>query len=173
MIIANDNNMKAEKKHVLSVLVENKAGVLSRVVGLISRRGFNIDSLSVGPTEDPTRSRITIIVEGDDQSFEQIAKQLNKLVSVHKLQNLTNDAYIERELVLFKVNAPAERRSEVIEIANLFRANVVDVGRSSLTIEATGSDSKLQGMEDLLRAYGIKEITRTGKIATARNSKEL
>ena len=173
MIIANDNNVKAEKKHVLSVLVENKAGVLSRVVGLISRRGFNIDSLSVGPTEDPTRSRITIIVEGDDQSFEQIAKQLNKLVSVHKLQNLTNDAYIERELVLFKVNAPAERRSEVIEIANLFRANVVDVGRSSLTIEATGSDSKLQGMEDLLRAYGIKEITRTGKIATARNSKEL
>ena len=169
----NDNNVKAEKKHVLSVLVENKAGVLSRVVGLISRRGFNIDSLSVGPTEDPTRSRITIIVEGDDQSFEQIAKQLNKLVSVHKLQNLTNDAYIERELVLFKVNAPAERRSEVIEIANLFRANVVDVGRSSLTIEATGSDSKLQGMEDLLRAYGIKEITRTGKIATARNSKEL
>lgn len=169
----NDNNAKAEKRHVLSVLVENKPGVLARVVGLISRRGFNIDSLSVGPTEDPTRSRIIIIVEGDDQSFEQIAKQLNKLVIVHKILNLTNDAYIERELVLFKVNAPAERRSEVIEIANLFRASVVDVGRSSLTIEATGSESKLQGLEDLLRAYGIKEITRTGKIATARNSKEL
>ena len=162
-----------DMKHVLSVLVENKSGVLSRVVGLIARRGFNIDSLSVGPTEDPTRSRITIFVDADDVAYEQITKQLNKLVSVHKLQDLTNDAYIERELVLFKVNAPAEKRSEVIEIASLFRASIVDVGRSSLTIEATGSESKLKGMEDLLQAYGIKEITRTGKIATARNSKEI
>jgi len=159
-------------KHVLSVLVENKSGVLSRVIGLSSRRGFNIDSLSVGPTEDPTRSRITIIVDADPVAYEQITKQLNKLVCVFKLSDLTNDAYIERELVLFKVNAPAERRSEVIEIANLFRSNIVDVGKSSLTIEATGSESKLQGMEDLLRAYGIKEITRTGKIAMSRNSKE-
>lgn len=167
--------MSAEESriHVVSVLVANQAGVLSRVVGLISRRGFNIESLSVGPTEDPTRSRISIIVDADKQSFEQVTKQLNKLVCVYKIQDLTNDAYIERELVLFKVNAPAERRSEVIEIANLFRANIVDVGRSSLTIEATGSASKLQGMEDLLRAYGIKEITRTGKIAISRNSKEL
>lgn len=160
-------------RRVLSVLVENKSGVLSRVVGLISRRGFNIDSLSVGPTEDPTRSRIIIVVDGDPQAFEQITKQLNKLINVYKLHDLTNDAYIERELVLFKVNAPAERRSEVIEIANLFRANIVDVGRSCLTIEATGSSSKLKGMEDLLRAYGIKEITRTGKVAVSRNSKEL
>ena len=160
-------------RRVLSVLVENKSGVLSRVVGLISRRGFNIDSLSVGPTEDPTRSRIIIVVDGDPQAFEQITKQLNKLINVYKLYDLTNDAYIERELVLFKVNAPAERRSEVIEIANLFRANIVDVGRSCLTIEATGSSSKLKGMEDLLRAYGIKEITRTGKVAVSRNSKEL
>ena len=167
--------MSAEESriHVVSVLVANQAGVLSRVVGLISRRGFNIESLSVGPTEDPTRSRISIIVDADKQSFEQVTKQLNKLVCVYKIQDLTNDAYSERELVLFKVNAPAERRSEVIEIANLFRANIVDVGRSSLTIEATGSASKLQGMEDLLRAYGIKEITRTGKIAISRNSKEL
>ena len=166
--------MSAEESriHVVSVLVANQAGVLSRVVGLISRRGFNIESLSVGPTEDPTRSRISIIVDADKQSFEQVTKQLNKLVCVYKIQDLTNDAYIERELVLFKVNAPADR-SEVIEIANLFRANIVDVGRSSLTIEATGSASKLQGMEDLLRAYGIKEITRTGKIAISRNSKEL
>ncbi|MBO7701800.1 MAG: acetolactate synthase small subunit [Eggerthellaceae bacterium] len=159
-------------KHVLSVLVENRSGVLARVVGLISRRGFNIDSLSVGPTENPSRSRITIIVVADDESYEQITKQLNKLVVVHKLQDLTNDSYIERELVLFKVSAPPERRSEVIEIANLFRANIVDVGASELTIEATGSQSKLQGMEDLLAAYGIKEITRTGKIAISRNSKE-
>ena len=162
----------SEAKHVLSVLVQNESGVLSRVVGLISRRGFNIESLSVGPTEDSTRSRITIIVEADDEAYEQIVKQLNKLVCVYKLQDLTNDAYIERELVLFKVNAPAERRSEVIEVANLFRANIVDVGASSLTIEATGSQSKLSGLEDLLTTYGIKEITRTGKIAISRNSKE-
>lgn len=163
----------SEMKHVLSVLVENRSGVLARVVGLISRRGFNIDSLSVGPTENPSRSRITIIVVADDESYEQITKQLNKLVVVHKLQDLTNDSYIERELVLFKVSAPPERRSEVIEIANLFRANIVDVGASELTIEATGSQSKLQGMEDLLASYGIKEITRTGKIAISRNSKEM
>ena len=161
-----------DSKHVLSVLVENKSGVLSRVIGLISRRGFNIDSLSVGPTEDPTRSRITIIVDANTEAYEQIVKQLNKLVCVYKLQDLTNDAYIERELVLFKVNAPAEKRSEVIEVANLFRASIVDVGASSLTIEATGSQSKLEGLEELLAAYGLKEITRTGKIAISRNSKE-
>ena len=162
----------SQEKHVLSVLVENKSGVLSRVIGLISRRGFNIDSLSVGPTEDPTRSRITIIVDADTESYEQIVKQLNKLVCVYKLQDLTNDAYIERELVLFKVDAPAEKRSEVVEVANLFRANIVDVGATSLTIEATGSQSKLTGLEELLATYGIKEITRTGKIAISRNSKE-
>ena len=162
----------SEKTHVLSALVENKPGVLSRVAGLISRRGFNIESLAVGPTEDPTRSRITVIMNADEVIYEQITKQLNKLVCVHKITDLTDGGAIERELVLFKVNAPAEKRSEVIEIANLFRANVVDVGKSSLTIEATGDEGKLKGMEDLLRAYGIKEITRTGKIAMSRNSKE-
>ena len=160
-------------RHVLLVLVENRPGVLLRVVSLISRRGFNIESLSVGPTEDPTRSRITIITDVDDESWEQITKQLNKLIVVHKITDLTNEPSIERELVLFKVNAPAEKRSEVIEIANLFRASIVDVGKSSLTIEATGSQDKMEGLEDLLRAYGIKEITRMGKIATARNSKDV
>ncbi len=158
--------------HVLSALVENKPGVLSRVTGLISRRGFNIESLAVGPTEDPTKSRVTAIVRADEVAYEQITKQLHKLVSVHKINDLTNDQAIERELVLFKVNAPAERRSEIIEIANVFRANIVDVGRTSLTVEATGDESKLKGMEDLFRAYGIKEIIRTGKIAMSRNSKE-
>ena len=159
-------------KHVLSVLVENKPGVLSRVTGLISRRGFNIESLSVGPTEDPTMSRVTAIVRADDVAYEQITKQLHKLISVHKINDLTDEGAIERELALFKVNATPERRNEIIEIANIFRAKIVDVGRSSLTIEATGDENKLRGIEDLLRAYGIKEIIRTGKVAMSRNSKE-
>ncbi len=159
-------------KHILSVLVENKSGVLSRVTGLISRRGFNIESLSVGPTEDPTMSRLTAVVNADEVAYEQITKQLHKLVSVYKISDLTNDAAIERELVLFKVNAVPERRNEIIEIANVFRANIVDVGRNSLTIEATGTEDKLQGMEDLFRTYGIKEVVRTGKIAMSRNSKD-
>lgn len=158
-------------KHILSVLVENKPGVLSRVTGMVSRRGFNIDSLSVGPTEDPTMSRITIIVKADELAYEQLTKQLNKLVSVFKITDLTDTSAIERELVLFKVNAAPDRRNEIIEIANV-SAQIVDVGRSSLTIEATGDESKLKGMEDLFRAYGIKEITRTGKIAMSRASKE-
>ena len=129
-------------RHVLSVLVENKSGVLSRVAGLISRRGFNIESLSVGPTEDPTMSR-------------------------NKITDLTQTAALERELVLIKVHVTPDKRSEVIEIANIFRANIVDVGKTSLTIEITGSEDKLKGIEDLLRAYGI----RTGLIAMSRGSK--
>lgn len=159
-------------KHVLSVLVENKPGVLSRVTGLISRRGFNIESLSVGPTEDFAMSRLTAIVDADDVAYEQITKQLHKLISVHKITDLTDEASIERELVLYKVNASPERRNEIIEIANIFRAKIVNVGRSSLTIEATGDDAKLKGLEDLLRAYGIKETVRTGKIAMSRHTKE-
>lgn len=159
-------------KHILSVLVENKPGVLSRVTGLISRRGFNIESLTVAPTEDPTMSRLTAIVNADEVGYEQITKQLHKLVSVYKISDLTDEAAIERELALFKVSAPPERRHEIIEIANVFRAKIVDVGRLSLTIEATGDESKLGAMEDLFRAYGIKQITRTGKIAMGRSSKE-
>lgn len=163
--------MANEMKHVLSVLVENKPGVLSRVTGLISRRGFNIESLSVGPTEDPSMSRVTAIVLADDIAYEQITKQLHKLISVHKITDLTDESFIERELVLYKVNAAPERRNEIIEIANIFRAKIVNVGRTSLTIEATGDDSKLKGLEDLIRTYGIKETVRTGKIAMSRNSK--
>ena len=164
--------MSDSMRHVLSALVENKPGVLSRVTGLISRRGFNIESLSVGPTEDPTMSRVTAIVVADDVAYEQITKQLHKLISVHKITDLTNDNAIDRELVLYKVNASPERRSEIIEIANIFRAKIVDVGRKSLTIEATGDGPKLKGLEDLLRAYGIKETVRTGTIAMSRSSKE-
>ena len=163
--------MSTQQRHILSVLVENKPGVLSRVTGLVSRRGFNIESLSVGPTEDQTLSRLTIIMIADDVAYEQITKQLHKLISVHKITDLTQEQAIERELVLFKVHANPERRSEIIEIANVFRANIVDVGKSSLTIEVTGTESKISCIEDLLRAYGIKEIIRTGIIAMSRGSK--
>jgi acetolactate synthase-1/3 small subunit len=159
-------------KHLLSVLVENKPGVLTRVTSLFARRGFNIDSLAVGPTEDPTLSRITIVVIAEDTPIEQITKQLFKLINVLKIQDLDPAESIDRELVLFKVNAASERRHEIIEIANVFRAKVIDVGRNSLTIEATGSSDKLQAMEDLFRAYGIKELARTGKIALARGSRD-
>jgi acetolactate synthase-1/3 small subunit len=159
-------------KHTLSVLVENKPGVLTRVTSLFARRGFNIDSLAVGPTEDPTLSRITMVVIAEDTPIEQITKQLFKLINVLKIQDLDPAESIDRELVLFKVNAASERRHEIIEIANVFRAKVIDVGRNSLTIEATGSSDKLQAMEDLFRAYGIKELARTGKIALARGSRD-
>ena len=159
-------------KHTLSVLVENKPGVLTRVTSLFARRGFNIDSLAVGPTEDPTLSRITLVTSAEDTPVEQITKQLHKLINVIKIQDLKPGEMVDRELVMFKVNAPSERRHEIIEIANVFRAKVVDVGRNSLTIEATGASDKLQAMEDLFRGYGIKELARTGKIALARGSRE-
>lgn len=159
-------------QHTLSVLVENKPGVLTRVTSLFARRGYNIDSLAVGVTEDPTLSRITIVVNGEDTSLEQVAKQLHKLINVLKIQDLDPKEMVDRELVLFKVNAPADRRHEVIEIANVFRAKIIDVGKNTVTIEATGADDKLAAMEDLLRAYGIKELARTGKIALSRGSRE-
>jgi acetolactate synthase-1/3 small subunit len=159
-------------KHTLSVLVENRPGVLTRVTSLFARRGFNIDSLAVGPTEDPTLSRITLVVVAEDTPIEQITKQLHKLINVLKIQDLDPAESIDRELVLFKVNATPERRHEIIEIANVFRAKIIDVGRNSVTIEATGSSDKLQAMEDLFRAYGIKELARTGKIALARGSRD-
>ncbi|WP_154027672.1 acetolactate synthase small subunit [Olsenella uli] len=155
-------------RHILSVLVENKSGVLSRVTGMISRRGFNIESLTVAPTEDEGLSRMTVIVEADKMGFEQITKQLHKIVSVYKVSDFTDTDTVERELVLFKVMVSPERRHEVIEITNVFRANIVDVGKSTLTIEATGSTSKLDALEDLFRGYGIRQLTRTGKIAMSR-----
>ncbi|MBA4371218.1 MAG: acetolactate synthase small subunit [Coriobacteriaceae bacterium] len=159
-------------QHTISVLVENKPGVLTRVAGLFARRGFNIDSLAVGVTEDPTLSRMTIVVQAADTPLEQVTKQLYKLINVIKIQDLDPADMVDRELVLYKVNAPAERRHEIIEIANVFRAKIVDVGKNSLTIEATGTGEKLAAMEDLLRAYGIKELARTGRIALARGSRE-
>ncbi len=159
-------------QHTISVLVENKPGVLTRVASLFARRGFNIDSLAVGTTEDPTLSRMTIVVNAEDTPLEQVTKQLHKLINVIKIQDLGAGDMVDRELVLYKVNAPAERRHEIIEIANVFRTKIVDVGKNTLTIEATGAADKLDAMEDLLRAYGIKELARTGKIALSRGMRE-
>ncbi len=159
-------------RRTLSVLVENAAGVLSQVSRLFSRKGYNIESLAVGTTDAPAVSRITIEVWADKPMIEQIMNQLRKQFSVYSVQELLPERSIRRELVMFKVRAETpDIRNEIIQIANIFRANIVDVGKTSLTIEITGSEDKLKGIEDLLRAYGIKEIIRTGLIAMSRGSK--
>jgi acetolactate synthase-1/3 small subunit len=159
-------------EHTLSILVDNKPGVLTRVTGLLARRGFNIASLAVDKTEDARISRVTLVAEADEVSFEQIKKQLHKLINVHKIYDLTSEDSIDRELALFKVRATEAQRDALINIATVFRAGVVDVGPGTLTIEATGTHDKLAALEDLLRDYGIKEIARTGKIALLRGSKD-
>lgn len=160
-------------KHTLAVLVENRAGVLSRVSGLFSRRGYNIDSLAVGVTEDLTISRMTIVVRGDDHVLEQVTKQLNKLIDVIRVTDIKADEAIERELSLIKVAADANTRSEIIQIVDIFRARIVDVASKSMTIEVTGDDEKIRAMEKLLRPFGIKEMVRTGKIAMTRGAKSV
>ena len=158
--------------HIISVLVENKAGVLAKISGLFSRRGFNIESLAVGPTDDESISRITIVVNAETHSIEQVVKQLYKLINVIKIQELDPANIVERELVLVKVNAENNTRAEILEIVNIFRANIVDVGKKSLVIEITGNSRKIQGIEELLRPYGILELVRTGKVAINRGSKK-
>ncbi|MDQ1274708.1 MAG: acetolactate synthase small subunit [Euryarchaeota archaeon] len=160
-------------KHTLAVLVENKSGVLSRVASLFSRRGYNIDSLAVGVTEDPDISRITIVVHGDDHVLEQVTKQLNKLIDVIKVSDIGSDDAVERELALIKVAADVDTRAEVMQIANIFRARIVDVAPKSVTVEVTGDEGKIQAIEKLLRQFGIKEMVRTGKIAMVRGSKKV
>ena len=160
-------------KHTLAVLVENKSGVLSRVASLFSRRGYNIDSLAVGVTEDPEISRMTIVVHGDDHVLEQVTKQLNKLVDVIKVSDIGGDEAVERELALIKVSADVDTRSEIIQIADIFRARIVDVAPKSMTVEVTGDEGKIQAIEKLLRQFGIKEMARTGKIALVRGPKKV
>ena len=157
-------------RHVLLVLVENRPGVLLRVVSMISRRGVNIESLSVGPTEDPTRSRITIITDVNDEAWEQITKQLNKLIVVHKITDLTDEPSIEHELVLFKINAEPEKLAEITQLTSVFNASIVDVGSKRVTIEAVGDAATLERLQGLLDAYGIVEVVRSGRVATARNA---
>jgi acetolactate synthase-1/3 small subunit len=158
-------------RHTLAVTVENNPGVLTRVAGLFSRRGFNIDSLAVGRTENPRISRMTIIVEGDDQVVEQVAKQLHKLVDVIKISDITHSPYVDRELVLIKVNAEPASRAEIMQLVDIFRARIVDVGPKTLTVEVTGDEGKIDAFEQSLRPFGIKELVRTGKIAMLRGIK--
>lgn len=158
-------------KHTISVLVENHFGVLARVSGLFSARGYNIDSLSVGVTEDPKVSRMTVVVDGDERVLEQIVKQLNKLVDTIDVLDLTQEDFVERELMMVKVNATSAQRSEIIEMANIFRAKVVDMAPGTITIEATGSEGKLRALLDLVRPFGIVELVRSGRIAIARAQK--
>jgi len=159
-------------EHIISVMVENKFGALSRVAGLFSGRGFNIDSLSVGPTMDPTVSMMTLVTRGDDRIVEQIIKHLNKLIDVIKVQDLNEVDMIERELVLIKVAATASTRSELMQIVNTFRAKVVDVNPKSLTVEVTGNQSKIDALLELVRPFGIKSVARTGVIALTRGVEE-
>lgn len=155
-------------KHTISVLVENEFGVLTRVAGLFSGRGFNIESLSVAPTLDPSVSRMTIVTRGDDRILEQINKQLNKLIDTIKVTDFTGQDYVEREMALVKVTAEEDTRAEVLRIADIFRARVVDVTPRSYTLEITGAPTKLDAVIDLLRPMGIKELVRSGPVVMGR-----
>ena len=156
-------------RHTISVLVENKFGVLTRVAGLFSGRGYNIDTLNVGPTQDPSRSRMTIVTRGDDATLEQIVKQLQKLVDVIEVKDLREGEFVDRELVLVKVAVDADTRAEVMQITDIFRAKIVDVQPKTLTIEITGNESKVDKFLDLMGTFGIVELDRTGKVALPRN----
>ncbi len=155
-------------KHTISVTVANKFGVLARVSGLFSSRGYNIDSLAVGETQDPTISRMTIVVEGDDKILEQVIKQLNKLVDVIEITDLRVGSYVSRELVLLKVKCNARKRTEILEIANIFRAKTIDIGHKTIILLITGTEDKMAGFIKLMKPFGIIELSRTGKVAMLR-----
>lgn len=159
-------------KHTISVLVENHFGVLARVSGMFSARGFNITSLCVGETENASISRMTVVVRGDEDALGQVIKQLNKLVEVIQVIDLTQETFFERELVLLKITANGQQRGEVVEVANIFRAKVVDVGAASMTLEVTGAEGKVGAFIDMMRPFGIVELVRTGEIAISRAPKQ-
>lgn len=158
-------------KHTLSVLVENKPGVLSRIAGLFSRRGFNIDSLAVGITDDPDISRMTITVDGKEHPIEQVTKQLHKLINVIKITDLDPQNTVARELALVKVKSSARSRGEIMQVAEIFRANILDVAKNTMTLEITGTTEKINALEQLLDPHGVVEIVRTGRIAIERGAK--
>ncbi len=156
------------KNHTISILVENKFGAFTRIAGLFAAKGYNIDSLTVGPTEEEDVSRMTIVTRGDDQVIEQIIKQLNKLIDTIKVVDLTFESFVERELVLVKVQSTPETRSEIMQIAEIFRAKVVDISPKTLTLEATGSQQKVDAIIKMLKPFVIKEMARTGRVAIRR-----
>lgn len=160
-------------QHTIAVLVTNRFGVLSRISGLFSGRGFNIESLNVAETNDPKISRMTIVTRGDDKKVEQVTKQLNKLIDIIKVVDLTEESFLDREMVLVKMNAEPSVREEILRIVEIFRAKVVDVSPSTYTIEITGDEGKLKGILEMLRPLGIKEIVRSGRIALARGMKSI
>jgi len=157
------------RKHILSLLVENKPGVLARIAGLFSRRGFNIDTLAVGPTEDPEISRITLTLDGAVHPIDQVTKQLHKLVNVIKIRDMEPDQTISREMALFRVQSTVENRAEIMEFAEIFRAKIIDVSRRTMTIEVTGSNDKIDAFERMIRPHGLIEMARTGEVAIARS----
>ena len=160
--------LRTGRKHILSILVENKPGVLTRIAGLFARRGFNIDTLAVGPTDDPTLSRITLTVDGAAHPIDQVTKQLHKLVHVIKIRDLEPEETVARELALFKISTDAETRNQVMQFADIFRGKVIDVSKRSMTIEITGTDDKIEAFEQLIRPFGLIEMIRTGEIAISR-----
>jgi acetolactate synthase-1/3 small subunit len=164
--------LRTGRKHILSILVQNRPGVLTRIAGLFARRGFNIDTLAVGPTDDPAVSRITLTVDGAKHPIDQVTKQLHKLVNVLKIRDLEPEDAVARELALFKVACDGGSRGEVMQISEIFRGKVVDVGRRSVVIEVTGTDDKIEAFEALVRPFGLVEMVRTGEIAIARGRGE-
>ena len=160
--------MRTGRKHILSILVENKPGVLTRIAGLFARRGFNIDTLAVGPTDDPTISRITLTLDGALHPIDQVTKQLHKLVNVLKIRDLEPAETVARELALFKVSADGDSRAEIMQFAEIFRGKVVDVTKRSVTVEITGTDDKIEAFERMVRPFGLIEMVRTGEIAISR-----
>jgi acetolactate synthase-1/3 small subunit len=156
-------------KHIITALVENQPGVLARIVGLISGRGYNIETLNVGPTQEPTVSRMTIQVPGDDRVLEQVTKQLNKLVDVIKVTDLTKQAFVNREMALVKVSTPRGKRSEIVELTNLFGAEVASVGAQSLIIQMNDGENRINEFLELLKPYGVEDVSRSGIIAMAKD----
>ncbi len=165
-------NVRTGRKHILSILVENKPGVLTRIAGLFARRGFNIDTLAVGPTDDERLSRITLTLDGATHPIDHVTKQLHKLINVLKIRDLEPEETLARELALFKVSADGANRAEVMQVCEVFRAKIVDLNRRSLTVEVTGTCEKLDAFERLIRPFGLIEMARTGEIAIARGRGE-
>ena len=158
-------------RHVLSALVQNQPGVLANIAGMLASRGFNIDSLAVGETEDPHLSRMTFVLMGDDKVLDQVRKQLEKIVTVVRVIDISSEDYVERDLMLIKVNISPERRGEIRELADIFRGRIVDVGPNQIMVEVSGPERKIESFIELMRPYGIKELVRSGRIALVRSSR--